>query len=166
MNIIKKIKTIIGGIGLAAVLSTGIIGAIATPAMAHETDCPYCKLKVVQDTKEQDNEVVLAYGNKKIEYRCVMCAVADAKTKYKSRDLTILAPSTIKGKKVTITKKGDAWTASPATAVFVYNKGNHDKCQELYRAAIDNDAAMAWMTKKGLKEAKHLSLKDMVEASK
>lgn len=166
MKLIRKLRNTVAGFGLAATLTLGLVGTLASPAMAHETDCPYCKLKVVQDTKEVDNEVVLAYGNKKIEYRCVMCALAHAKTKYKSRDLTILAPSTIKGKKVTITKKDGEWSLSPSTAMFVFEKGNHDKCQDLYRAAIDHAAAVAWASKKGLKEAKHLSLKDMVEASK
>lgn len=166
MNIIQKLKNIAGGIGLAAVLTSGLVTALATPALAHETDCPYCKLKVVQDTKELDNEVVLAYGNKKIEYRCVMCAIAHAKTKYKSRDLTILAPSTIKGKKVTITKKGDTWTTTPPTAVFVYQNGSHDKCETLYRAAINEHEAHDWAARKGLKDAKNLSIKEMVESSK
>ena len=73
MNIIKNL---FGKAAFAALLTTGLLGALATPAAAHETDCPYCKLKVVQDTKEMDNEVLLRYGNKRIEYRCVMCGRA------------------------------------------------------------------------------------------
>ena len=163
MNIIKNL---FGKAAFAALLTTGLVGAMATPAAAHETKCPYCQLPVVQDTKDLDNEVLLRLGNKRIEYRCVMCAVAQAKTKYKGKDLTIVAPSTVKGKLVTITKKGDTWTSSPANAVFVFQKGNHSQCQDLYRAAADDSAAMAWMSKKGLKDAKHLSLKELVAASK
>jgi hypothetical protein len=163
MNIIKNL---FGKAAFAALLTTGLLGALATPAAAHETDCPYCKLKVVQDTKEMDNEVLLRYGNKRIEYRCVMCAIAQAKTKYKDKDLTIIAPSTVKGKPVTITKKGSEWTASPAGAMFVFQKGNHSECQDLYRAALTHEAAVAWANKKNYKQAQHLSLKELVAASK
>lgn len=142
-----------------------LVGIVA-PAMAHETKCPYCKMEVIQDTKQQDNEVVLKYGSKKIEYRCVMCALAHAKTKYKDKDLTIIAPSTVKDKPVTITKKGDSWTVKPEGAAFVFQKGSHSKCQELYRAALTQTAANGWVKDKALDQAKVLSLKEMIEASK
>lgn len=165
MNFIKKIKNIISGIGLAAILTTTFVGFSATPAMAHETKCPYCKLDVVQDTKDQDNEVLMRYGNKRIEYRCVMCAIAQAKTKYKG-DLTIVAPSNVKGKKITVERKDGKWTATPDTAVFVFQKGSHAKCQDLYRAVADKKTAEAYAQNKGLTEAKFLSINEMVESSK
>ena len=134
------------------------------PAMAHETKCPYCRMDVVQDTKTEDNEVVLRYGNKRIEYRCVLCAIAQAKTKFKG-DVTIIAPSTTKGKPITITRTGGKW-AAPAGTVFVYQKGSHSKCQDLYRAAASEAAATGYAKAKGLSEAKNLSLTEMVELSK
>ncbi|MFY9233181.1 MAG: organomercurial lyase [Fimbriimonadaceae bacterium] len=163
----NRIKNLIGGIGMAAVLTTGFIATMATPAMAHDTLCPYCKMKVLQDTKDMDNEVVLKYGLKKIEYRCVMCALAQAKTKYKDKaELSIVAPSPVKDKPVTITRKNGDWSSSPANAVFVFQKGNHAQCNELYRATADQATARAWATKHNLKDAQYLSLKEMVEASK
>lgn len=167
MNSINKIKSFVNGMGLIAVLSGGILFASATRAMAHDTKCPYCQMAVIQDTKDQDNEVALKYGNKKIEYRCVMCAIAHAKTRYKDKaDLTIVAPSPIKDKKVTIARKNGVWSSSPADAMFVFQKGGHDKCQELYRSAPDKASADAWIAKSKLKDAKILNLKEMVEASK
>jgi hypothetical protein len=80
-------------VGAFLLLSVGVAGGAAV--RAHETDCPRCKLPVVQDTATRDNEVALRYGRKRIEYRCVACALAEARTEYKN-DLTILAPSEIK----------------------------------------------------------------------
>src|SRR5215207_7483853 len=92
----------------AASLTFALAGLAARPAAAHETKCPYCRLDVVQDTADQDNEVPLKYGRKRIEYRCVFCALAQAKTEYKG-DVTILAPSEIKGKPVVITRANGQW---------------------------------------------------------
>ena len=156
MNISKNLINL----SLAAVLSIGAV----LPAFAHDTKCPYCQMAVVQDTKEQDNEVVLRYGNKRIEYRCVLCAIAQAKSKFKG-DVTIVAPSTVKGKPITITRKGGEW-AAPAGTVFVYQKGSHSKCQDLYRAAGSKDSAASYIKAKSLTEAKQLSLAEMVELSK
>jgi hypothetical protein len=163
MNIKTKIRNAVMSLGLFALLAPTLLIATATPALAHEAKCPYCKLDVVQDTKDLDNEVKLRYGNKRIEYRCVMCAIAQAKTKFKG-DVTILAPSTIKGKPVLITRKGGEWSA-PEGTVFIYQKGSHTKCQDLYRAATSHEAATAFAKKKGITAAKHLSLKEMVERS-
>lgn len=156
MNISKNLVNTL----LALVLTTGA----ALPAFAHETKCPYCKMDVVQNTKTEDNEVVLRYGNKRIEYRCVLCAIAQAKSKFKG-DVTIITPSTAKGKLITISRKDGKWSA-PAGTTFVYQKGSHSKCEALYRAATSHEAATAYAKSKGLSEAKHLSLAEMVELSK
>ncbi|HZH98653.1 MAG TPA: hypothetical protein VEX38_06750 [Fimbriimonadaceae bacterium] len=161
MNLKNTFKNVI-----AAIAAFALIFGFVAPASAHETDCPYCKLPVVQDTKDLDNEVVLRLGNKRIEFRCVMCAVAQAKTKYKSRDITILAPSNVKGKPVTITKKGDEWSMTPTTAVFVFAKGSHSECQDRYRALLEKNDFNAYVAKKGYKDAQQLSLKELVELSK
>ena len=142
-----------------------VLCALPVMAQAHDTDCPHCLLPVVQDTKTVDNEVVLRYGNKRIEYRCVLCALAQAKTKYKN-DLTILAPSNIKGKPVTITRKGGVWSVKEEGAVFVYAKGNHSQCQDRYRALTDKDDFNAYVANRKLTGAKQLTLKELVELSK
>ncbi len=153
-------KTLISTLAAALLLF-----GFTTPAQAHETDCPYCQLSVVQDTKEKDNEVVLRYGNKRIEYRCVMCAIAQAKTKFKN-DLTILAPSNIKGKHVTITRTAGVWAVKEEKAVFVFAKGSHTECQDRYRALTDGADFDAYVANRKYTEAKKLTLKEMVELSK
>lgn len=132
-------------LGLAAALATVGIGAGVLPALAHEGKCPVCKLDVPQDTEQQDNEVALKFGRKRIEYRCVWCALTDAKTI--QGDVTVLAPSDLKGKPVTLVRKGAAWTATPDTAVFVATKINHRQCQVGYRAFRDAAAAETYIKK-------------------
>jgi len=164
MNITRKNFL---ALGLTALFSVGFLGGTATPAYAHETKCPYCKLDVVQDTKEQDNEVVLRYGNKRIEYRCVLCAVAQAKTKFKN-DVTILAPSNVKGKPVTITRVNGEWKTDPEGAVFVMVKGSHAECEIRYRALASKEEFDKYVKANAelLKDAQPLTLKEMVELSK
>ena len=113
---------------------------IAPLALAHEVPCPLCGLKVVQSTKKQDNEVVLRFGNKRIEYRCVYCALADAR-KYDG-DLFVYAPSETKGKPVILQRKAGAWAVVrvegekivPDEAVFLNAFESHKSCAALSRA--------------------------------
>ena len=112
---------------LAALISSPI-----SPLRAHEATCPHCEIDVVQDTPTQDNEVALKYGKKRIEYRCVMCAIADGNKNY-TGDLTVLAPTELKGKRMEIARKAGAWSA-PEGAVFVGHKVKHRQCQTGYRA--------------------------------
>jgi hypothetical protein len=151
---------------LAALVTMGAVGMTPRPASAHEATCPYCKLDVVQDTRELDNEVALKYGRKRIEYRCVFCALAQAHTEFKG-DLTILAPSEVKGKPVLITRKEGKWSVSPETAVFVGHKVNHRKCQLGYRALTSKAGYDAWIkqNQKLLADAKPLNLEQMVKLS-
>ena len=151
---------------LAAVLGAGLAGPALRPALAHEAKCPVCKLDVVQDTDKLDNEVALKSGRKRIEYRCVYCALQDAKSY--TGDITILAPSEIKGKPVQLTRKEGKWSASPETAVFVGHKVNHRQCQTGYRALTNPAAFDKWVHANHtlLKDAKALSLEQMLELSK
>lgn len=142
-----------------------LVFGLVTPSFAHETDCPFCGLKVVQDTKTVDNEVVLRYGNKRIEYRCVLCALAQAKTKYKN-DLTILAPSNVKGKPVTITRTNGVWAVKEKDAVFVYAKGSHEQCQERYRALLSEKDFADYVANLKYTDAKKLTLDQLIELSK
>lgn len=148
-----------------------IFATLALPAMAtlHEVPCPVCGLKVVQATKEQDNEVVLRYGKKKIEYRCVFCALSDAK-KY-ADDLVIYAPSEKKGEPVILQRTGGKWSAVKALdgklvpeegAVFVNGFKNHDECAMLSRAFHSKAAFEKYAAKIRAKDLKPLTLDEMV----
>ena len=157
---VSRRRLIAGGLAAFAAVA-GLSGLTAPqPALAHDADCPYCKLKVVQDTKEQDNEVALRYGRKRIEYRCVFCAIAEVNNgAYKSGDVTILAPSEVKGKPVPISRKDGKWSA-PEGTVFVAQKASHRHCQTTYRAFTSKAAFEAHVKKNGslLKNAKPLTL--------
>ncbi len=150
-------------VGLLSVAS----GFFAAPVLAHETDCPRCKLKVVQDTGNQDNEVALRYGRKRIEYRCVGCAVAEVeKGTYKNSDLTVLAPSETKGKPIPLTRTEGKWQA-PKGTVFVGVNAGHDVCHKTYRAFVNQAAFDTYIKQhKELKEAKSLTVEQLVEAAK
>jgi phage FluMu protein Com len=152
-------------LGLAALLAP-----TAGSLRAHEAKCPHCKLDVVQDTPQQDNEVALKFGRKRIEYRCVYCAVVQARAEFKG-DLTILAPSELKTKPVTLTRKGEAWTATPPTAAFVAVKAEkpaHERCAVTYRAFTTAAAAGAYLAKHRavLGEGQPLSLAQFLEIAK
>ena len=148
---------------LAALL---VIGGLITPSFAHEAPCPFCAQAITQDTAEQDNETVLKIGRKRIEYKCVFCALSEAKTEYKG-DLTILAPSEKKGEPIKLERKGDQWTASAEGVRFIAQKGDHKVCQMLYRAFTTEDAAKTYIEKhkEHFADAKPLTLAQMLEVS-
>jgi hypothetical protein len=132
---------------IAATIALPTVGLL--PAMAHSAPCPYCNMAITQDTATQDNETVMKYGRKRIEYKCVYCALAEAKTEYKTGDLTILAPSEKKGSPVIIKRTGGKWSA-PATAAFVStSRVKHKVCQAQARAFTTKAAAQAYAKKNG-----------------
>jgi hypothetical protein len=149
-------------VGLLAIQS----GLVSLPVLAHETDCPRCKLKVVQDTETQDNEVALRYGRKRIEYRCVGCAVADVERGiYKDSDITVLAPSETKGKPIPVTRAASKWQA-PAGTVFVGENAGHENCHKTFRAFSSQAAFDTYIKKHAeLKNAKPLTVEQMVQAA-
>lgn len=151
--------------GLAALLGAGLTGAAQRQAEAHEAQCPVCKLDVVQDTDKLDNEVALRSGRKRIEYRCVYCALNDSKSY--TGDISILAPSEVKGKPVLLSRKDGKWSVAPETAVFVGEKVNHRSCQVGYRALTGKEAFEKWQHANHdlLKDAKPLSLQQMLDVS-
>ncbi len=59
---------------------TALTGLLPLPALAHG-NCPVCKLAVLADTKDQDNETGIRIGKRRIDYRCVYCALSEAQTK-------------------------------------------------------------------------------------
>jgi hypothetical protein len=156
--------------GSLAALLIASTSLFASPrvADAHEADCPLCQLKVVQDTETQDNEVALRYGRKRIEYRCVWCALSEAKTDFPNGDLTILAPSEIKGKPVVIARTDGKWSVGPASAVFVGVNAGHKTCPITYRAFSNEAAFYAYVKKTGdpVKAAKPLTLTQLLATTK
>lgn len=140
-----------------------LIASPVTTVFAHEAECPHCGLDIVQNTATQDNETALMYGKKRIEYRCILCAIADGDKSYKG-DLTILAPSETKGKPIEITRKDGQWSA-PEGTIFVGEKVKHKYCQTGYRAfrsqsAFDNHVKK---NKVLLADAKPIMLTELVD---
>ena len=137
--------------GAFATLSTlALPTALLRPAMAHQTNCPYCDMPVTQDTATQDNEVALKYGHKRIEYKCVYCALSEAKTEYSDADLTITAPSETKGAPVVLKRTAGKWSATPSTASFVAPaKIKHKVCEAQARAFSTQAVAQAYAAKNG-----------------
>ena len=143
-------------LGIAVLVGT--LGIAATSA-AHEGDCPYCKLKLVQNTKDQDNEVVVKFGNKRIEYRCVYCVVKD-QARYKS-DLVVYAPSEKVGEPVVLKRTDGKWSA-PEGSVFLNTFTKHASCAELSRAFSTKDAFAQYAKKHGAEKAKPLTLSEFL----
>jgi hypothetical protein len=154
MNIINTISkslvqfAVIGAMGLVPIAS------------AHEGDCPYCKMKLVQNTKEQDNEVVLKMGNKRIEYRCMYCVIKD-QGRYKG-DLVVYAPSEKVGEPVVLKRTGGKWTA-PDGAVFLNTFKKHADCAALSRAFSNKAAFDAYVAKHRVEGAKALTFAEFTE---
>jgi len=143
---------------IQSLLLLGVVG-IAASSPAHEGDCPYCKLKLVQNTKDQDNEVVLKFGNKRIEYRCVYCVIKD-QGRYKG-DLVVYAPSEKVGDPVVLRRSEGKWT-SPAGSVFLNTFTKHANCAELSRAFSTKDAFVDYAKKHGAESAKPLNLEEFI----
>ncbi|MBX3117968.1 MAG: hypothetical protein KF784_02810 [Fimbriimonadaceae bacterium] len=153
MNTINGIRRI-----LALLAVVGMLGFSAI-ASAHEADCPYCKLKIVQNTKEQDNEVVLKMGNKRIEYRCVYCVFKD-QGRYKS-DLVVYAPSEKIGEPVVLKRTNGKWSA-PESTVFLNTFKKHADCSELSRAFSSRKAFDKYVEVNAVKDAKALTLEELI----
>ena len=138
----------------------------AVPALAHEAPCPYCAQNITQDTDSQDNETVLKIGRKRIEYKCVFCALSEAKTDFQG-DISILAPSEIKGEPIKLQRADGKWTASSEDVRFVAQKADHKICEVTYRAFTTEDAAKNYIEKNKAQvpDAKPLTLDQMLEAA-
>jgi hypothetical protein len=158
--------------GIKEVLKKLVILALATlsvTALAHEVPCPVCGLKVVQSTDKQDNEVVLRFGKKKIEYRCVYCALSDSEN-YKG-DLVVYAPSETKGKPVLLKRTSGKWSVVKESdgklvpeegVVFMNAFTNHAKCGMLSRAFHTKDGFDKYAAVNDAPKAKPLTLDEMV----
>lgn len=136
----KTFSTICKSLSLLAVFATM---AMTSMASAHETVCPYCKLKVMQNTKAQDNEVALKMGHKRIEYRCMYCVMKGAG--HYNSDLVVYAPSEKVGEPIVLKHTDGKWSA-PEGTVFLNGFKKHSDCATLSRAftpkvKLDKDAA-------------------------
>ncbi len=140
-----------------------LTGSPAKMVFAHEAECPHCGLDVVQNTATQDNETALKYGKKRIEYRCVLCAIADADKNYKG-DLMVLAPSETKGQPIEIARKDGQWSA-PEGTVFLGQKVKHKYCQTGYRAFRSQSAFDTHVQKNKVVvgDAKPIGLTELVQ---
>lgn len=144
---------------LAAIAMSTLLASGPLPiAFAHKADCPVCDMAIVE--KE---EVQMKVGGKNIAYRCVLCALAEAKSDYAKNDVSISAPSE-KSTRVLIKRIKGKWSASPSSAVFL-KAGKHRTCPVGFHAFTNKAGAAAWAKKNGF-ENKPLSLSQMIAASK
>jgi hypothetical protein len=139
-----------------------LLTANVATAVVHEVPCQFCNLMVVQNTETQDNEVVLQFGNKKIEYRCVYCAISDS-GRYRG-DIVIYAPSEKVGAPVIILRKEGKWATRSEQAVFINMFKEHPQCAELSRAFHTREAFDAYVAKHKVENPKALKLDELVEA--
>jgi hypothetical protein len=144
---------------MKAILYFVILSLVAF-AFAHEGDCPYCKLPLIQNTETADNEVVVKFGNKRIEYRCVSCVIKD-QARYKM-DLVVYAPSEKVGEPVVLKRTAGKWSA-PEKAVFLYEVTKHAECATLARAFSSKDAFAVYVAKTPKPDAKPLTLDEFVK---
>ncbi len=143
---------------IAALAVFGLLG-MTSIASAHEADCPYCKLKLVQNTKTQDNEVVVKVGNKRIEYRCLYCVIKDQK-RYKG-DLVVYSPSEKVGEPVVLKRTDGKWTG-PEGAVFLNTFKKHAECAELSRAFSSKAAFDKYVNENKVTDARALSISEFI----
>ena len=156
----KILTNLSKSLALLAVLGTLGMSSIAS---AHETECPYCRLKVMQNTKTQDNEVVVKMGNKRIEYRCMYCVIKDA-GRYKS-DLVVYAPSEKVGEPIVIKRTDGKWSA-PEGTMFLNGFKKHADCALLSRAFTCKEALQKFAKDHGVNDAKALTLAEFLTAVK
>lgn len=164
MTFTRTVKRPLSAIGTIVVTTLAIVALYFTTGKAHEAECPFCKLALVQNTDKIDNEVVLMYGNKKIEYRCIYCVFAD-QGRYKG-DLMVHAPSETKGAPVIIKRTGDKWTA-PDSTVFLNQFKRHKNCASHSRAFTSKAAFDAYVKANNIVDATaHTLAQEIAEVAK
>ncbi len=153
---------------VAGLFAAALFAPILTSsASAHVAPCSYCDRTITQDTATQDNEVALKFGRKRIEYKCVYCALAEAQSDYKG-DLSILAPSEKKGEPIVLQRQSNKWSASTPSAVFVLNEPlQHKVCNVQARAFTSKTAAQSYVAaqKTQFPQAQILSLDAFVKSA-
>lgn len=120
-------------------------------------------MPVVSDSSAMDFRVTLKSKGKTVAYRCVLCALADAKSAVGL--LEIQAASEMKGHPVTITRDAGKWSISPEKAVFAYAEGDHEQCETRYRALTSPEAFTCYTQAhpKVLKNAKQITLAQIIK---
>lgn len=164
MSFVDSIKRYVAlSLAIATVAVAFVVLTVST-GKAHEAECPFCKLALVQNTDKLDNEVVLMFGNKKIEYRCIYCVFAD-QGRYKG-DLVVNAPSETKGAPVLIKRTAGTWTA-PDSTVFLQQFKRHKNCASHSRAFTSKTAFDAYVKENGISDATALTLvQELTEVAK
>ncbi len=125
-----------------AVLSLMTFTALVTStrAQAAERMCPYCSMPLGAPS----TQVWLQNGSKKVAYRCVFCALSEAKTEYKG-NLSIQAPTENSNKPLVIKRAGGHWSVNQKGAAFVGKKVSHKFCPTAYHAFTSNAAAKRYI---------------------
>lgn len=144
-------------IATVAAFSLGLTGLL------HEADCPNCKLPLVQNNDDFDNEVVVRFGNKRIEYRSVYCVIKDQE-RYKV-DLTVYAPSEKIGEPVVLKRVKGQWSA-PEKAVFTLGTTKMSLCAQQSRAFTTVEGLETVREKLNLGDAKGIALAEFIDAVK
>jgi hypothetical protein len=110
--------------------------------------------------------VTVEHAGKSQHYRCVFCALADAKDLV--GDLTVLAASDKKGEPVRITRTAGKWAIAPSEAVFVFAEGSHEQCQSRYRALLSRESFNAYARQNGslLGKSKPVTLEQLLQQVK
>lgn len=110
------------------------------PAQAANKMCPYCAMPMGAPS----TQVWLQSGSKKVAYRCVFCAVAEAKTEYKG-NLSIQAPTENSKKPLIIKRTGGRWSLNQKSAAFVGKNISHKNCPTGYHAFTSSAAAKRYI---------------------
>jgi len=110
------------------------------PAQAANRMCPYCAMPLGAPA----TQVWLTSGSKKVAYRCVFCAVSEAKTEYKG-NLSIKAPTENSRKPLILKRTGGHWTMNLKGAAFVGKKVSHKFCPTAYHAFTSSAAAKRYI---------------------
>lgn len=143
--------------GILALLFTLLLIS-AVIAQAAAPVCQTCGVKIV-------GPAVTLKADKTYSYNCVVCALIDAE-RHPDGVITARSPN---GQTVTLTRKGTAWTASPAGAV-VFSTGGHDaNCQQHYPVFTDRGQAAAYAKKHPAAQGRIIALTDtaaVVEAAR
>ncbi len=137
--------------------------SLSTALPLHEADCPNCKLPLVQNNDDFDNEVVVRYGNKRIEYRSLYCVIKD-QDRYKV-DLTVYAPGEKVAEPVILKRLQGKWSA-PEKAVFTIGTAKMSLCAQQSRAFATVEGLETVREKLQLGDAKGLSLAEFIDAVK
>lgn len=164
MAFMHSIRGRLAVIFIIAAASLAFVALSVSTSKAHEAECPFCKLALVQNTDKVDNEVVMMFGNKKIEYRCIYCVFAD-QGRYKG-DLTVNAPSEKKGAPIVIKRTGGVWTA-PDSTVFLQQFKRHKNCASHSRAFTSKAAFDVYVKENGIADATaHTLAQELAEVAK